>query len=136
MKTFPKRAELRKEVREIDSRLDGEARRILYGTLITFGFTVFAYFRARGWITGELELSLQQVLSDVANLTLLLGLTYARSKVGRAVEVLKPWVEPLLPPEEKQSVDRDKPSDDEPIGALTDAGDTVGETGGAYGGIR
>lgn len=136
MKTFPKRAELRKEVREIDSRLDGEARRILYGTLITFGFTVFAYFRARGWITGELELSLQQVLSDVANLALLLGLTYARSKVGRAVEVLKPWVEPLLPPEGKQSAGRDKPLDDEPIGALTDAGDTVGEAGGAYGGVR
>lgn len=123
MKTFPKRAELRKEVREIDSRLDGEARRILYGTLITFGFSVFAYFRARGWITGELELSLQQVLSDVANLALLLGLTYARSKVGRAVEVLKPWVEPLLPPEVKQPAGRDKPLDDEPIGALTDNGD-------------
>lgn len=136
MKTFPKRAELRKEVREIDSRLDGDARRILYGTLITFGFTVFAYFRARGWITGELELSLQQVLSDVANLALLLGLTYARSKVGRAVEVLKPWVEPLLPPERKQSAGRDKPAEDEPIGALTDTGDTVGETGGKHGGIR
>lgn len=136
MKTFPKRAELRKEVREIDSRLDGEARRILYGTLITFGFTVFAYFRARGWITGELELSLQQVLSDVANLTLLLGLTYARSKVGRAVEVLKPWVEPLLPPEGKHPAGRDKPAEDEPIGALTDNGDAVGEAGGAHGGIR
>lgn len=136
MTTFPKRAELRKEVREIDSRLDGEARRVLYGTLITFGFTVFAYFRARGWITGELELSLQQVLSDVANLALLLGLTYARSKVGRAVEVLKPWVEPLLPPEDTPPADRDKPAEDEPIGVLTDTGDTVGETGGAHGGIR
>ncbi len=100
------------EVRQVDGNLDGEARRVLYGAIISLAGAILAGLKTKGIIDGTLELTLMNVIESTAELALLLGLVYARSKVGVLVEVVKPFVEPFLPT-----------GNDEPIGALTDSED-------------